>query len=70
MFFVTRQALSPVPPPPLVGGGLGDPPRRQFSNLEVLKRYFQRFMYEKSTSNKCEKAGVFGSYKFLFLRSC
>ena len=44
-------------------GGLGLSSTRKFSNWEAPKRYFQhlfmRYVSEKSTSNKCEKAGVF-----------
>ena len=40
------------------------------SSKTLLSALVMRYISEKSTSNKCEKAGVFSAYKFLFPRSC
>ena len=70
-----RGALSRVPKTRALWGGVGGGGWCwrifKFGCSETLfSALFMRCVSEKSTSNKCEKAGVFSAYKCLFPRSC
>ena len=57
----------------VTGGIRGILPQKMFifGGYEPLfSALIMRCVSEKSTLNKCEKAGVFSAYKCLFLRSC
>ena len=57
----------------LVGGCGGILPQKifKFGGSEMLfLALVMRYVSEKSTSSKCEKAGVFSAYKCPFPRSC
>ena len=52
-------------------GGVPSPENFQIGDDETLfSALVMRYVSEKATSNKCEKAGVFSAYKCLFPRSC
>jgi len=56
----------------VVGSGRGTPPEK-FQIWRLRNAIFplvMRYVSEKSTSSKCEKAGVFSAYKCLFPSSC
>ena len=57
----------------IAGGSGGILPQKMFlfGGYETLfAALIMRYVSEKSTLNKCEKAGVFSAYKCLFGRSC
>jgi len=63
-----RGSLVSAKGTPLVGGSGGILPQKIFK-FEGSKTLFSaldmRYVSEKSTSNKCEKAGVFSAYNII-----
>ena len=66
-FFVTEEGIIAV----AKGASSVGAKIFKFGGYETLfSALVMRYVSEESTSNKCEKAGIFSAYKCLFRRSC